>query len=365
MLNAKMPFAKNDITPSWVDSCLRDAGVIDVARVVSVRAEPIGGGSGGSVYRVSLDYDRSESGAASSLIAKLPPLCETDGQRIMIELGSPVIEARFYSELANHAGIRTPRCYFSAYDPRAAAGALLIEDLGGMRLGNPGVSVGDAKAAVRALAKLHATMWNSPLIAARQWLDWGNRIKPYVRRIRSWLDRLAEQAPGGLDDRAATIIESALVELPDAMSRLSRPPVTLVHGDPWINNFAFDGPSVDDVALFDWQLAARMRPGFDIACFLDIVPEYRTFPDDESWLAETNSLVHDYYKALTEYGVTDYSLADLLADRKLARTYTINAGLWSQFALQELIGPEFEHNVSEWSRRLVRRTDALDRAGML
>ena len=363
MANADFSHTRNDLSTQWLDATLRQAGAIGRSKVASVTVTPIEGGSGGSVFRVSLSYDTHESSAPVSLIAKLPPRKGTDAHRIMTDIGMPVTEAKFYRELANHVDARTPQCYFSAYDIENRTGAVLIEDLGRMRLGRPGVSLDDARNALRSLARLHASMWNNPMLQQKAWLDWRDRVKPYARCIRAWLDSLDQRFPCVLADRAAAIIESALQDLPSAISRLSRPPVTLVHGDPWINNFAFDDKSRDSAVLFDWQLAARMRPGFDIACFLDIVPEYRTFDNDDAWIEETDCLARNYHSALTEFGVSDYSLDDLLSDRNLARAYTVTAGLWSQMTLQDLIGPEFVRNVREWSERLVERTDALGRTG--
>ncbi len=361
MAHADFPHTQDDLSTQWLDSALRQAGVIDRSRVTAINVTPIGGGSGGSVFRVSLTFDSHEPSAPASLVAKLPPRTGTDAHRIMTEMGMPVVEARFYGELASHVDARTPRCYFSAYDVENRTGAVLIEDLGRMRLGRPGVSLDDARNALRSLARLHASMWNSPMLPHEEWLDWRVRVKPYACHIRVWLDGLQRQSPGLLADRVVAIIESALDEVPSAISRLSSPPVTLVHGDPWINNFAFDDEQPGSTVLFDWQLAARMRPGFDVACFLDIVPEYRIF-DDDACVEETNRLARDYHDALTEFGVSDYSFDDLLFDRNLSRAYTVTAGLWSQMTLQDLIGPEFEHNVREWSARLVERTDALGRA---
>ena len=49
---------------------------------------------------------------------------------------------------------------------------------------------------------------------------------------------------------------------------MAKPPLILTHYDARLENFVFSEPSATELALIDWQLMARLRPGWDIAYFL-------------------------------------------------------------------------------------------------
>src|SRR3990172_8382812 len=129
--NGKIPRSPEEITPEWLTSTLRDAGVISGARVTSVETESIGAGAGlfGQLARLRLAYDREEPGAPASLIAKLPTTHA--GNR---EIGNLFQfyerETRFYDDIAPMMRIRVPQCHVRIMDVPGDEYLLLLEDLG-------------------------------------------------------------------------------------------------------------------------------------------------------------------------------------------------------------------------------------------
>ena len=85
---------------------------------MSARPERLGHGQGfiGELARLHLEFDRPESAAPRSLIAKLPtPVAEN---RVLGELlGAYEREILFYQELAPELPIRLPLTYYSDFDP--------------------------------------------------------------------------------------------------------------------------------------------------------------------------------------------------------------------------------------------------------
>ena len=359
MTELLLPQSSGDLSAGWFDSALRVAGVIDSATVTSIRVEPLEGGTGASVTRVKLDYDRDEPGAPSTLIAKLPSPAGSEARHIMTELGMYSREARFYSELAGLVDIRTPRCYFNALDESAQTGVLLLEDLTAGRLGLSGITYDDAELVLRRLARFHAGMWDHPRLQAMDWLDWRHRSESYLALTRAWWNGILRDSSDLIDAGAAGIIDAAITNAPRAMSLLSQPPLTLVHGDLWPPNLAFDDGAEDPVTAFDWQLVARMRPGLDVGYFLDITSDFRALKDTEEWFEETGELLLRYHDAFIAQGARDYSVELLQRDRRLSYVYTLTADVWSQAYLKGHQGPAFEEGLREWSRKVVERTARL------
>ena len=359
MTDLGLPRSSEELTPVWLDSALRAAGVIDSATVTSVRLESLEGGTGASVTRVKLDYDRDEPGAPATLIAKLPSPAGIAARHIMTKLGMYVREARFYDELAGLVDIRTPRCYFNALDDSTQTGVLLLEDLTVGRLGQSGITFDDAVLVLDRLARFHAGMWDHPGLREMDWLDWGDRSDSYLFLTRAWWSEILRDSSHAIDEGALGIIEAAIANTPRAMSLLSQPPLTLVHGDLWPPNLAFDDGADDPVTAFDWQLVARMRPGFDVGYFLDVTSDFSNIKDTEEWFEETGELILGYHDALIAQGAGGYSVALLQRDRRLSYVYTLTADVWSQAHLKGLLGSAYEEGLRQWSSKVAERTARL------
>lgn len=103
--------------------------------------------------------------------------------------------------------------------------------------------------------------------------------------LRGW-ERFAETA-----DPAVAAVVLDVLERPERLAGpLARRPTTLIHGDLWLVNVAFE---TDQVTLLDWDLATSAPPALELALFLDgnssqvdatrdeIVEDFRTLWGDE------------------------------------------------------------------------------------
>ncbi len=208
-------------------------------------------------------------------------------------------EVQFYETIADHVEMRTPKCFYSAFDAASEDFVLLLEDVGHLPIGDQvaGCTLQQARAVLRAVAGLHASAWeptqfpnlishNNP--AQRDGMIGGFQVGwPVVNA----------QFPD-LIPASAQIAGEAM---PGAVGRLldemTRGPVCLSHADVRLDNIFFDG----DAALFvDWQSICTSSPEQDVAYFItqSVPPGVRAQED----------LVAFYHSELTKRGVT-YDLA--------------------------------------------------------
>ena len=68
--------------------------------------------------------------------------------------------------------VRTPRCYYSHFDPETGFALLVLEDLACARNGNSiaGCSVAEVARVLSTLAILHAAWWQARDVADASWL---------------------------------------------------------------------------------------------------------------------------------------------------------------------------------------------------
>lgn len=305
-----MPGSLSDLTPDWLTEVLRVSTPLGAARVTSVDSTAIGSGNGlmSQVARLRLSYDAPVPGAPGALIVKLPP--EDAGSRsVGVELGFFEHEARFYQDLAERTAIRTPRCYFTRYEPSDGAFLTLLEDLSGARLGDivRGCSEDEGIAAMRALAGLHASWWNSRALAdlpwlqtRREWLD--VTLSAFDEAWPAFVSRFEDE----LDEGQLRALASAHGLLGRSPNALSGGPPTLLHGDYKLDNMFFVGNG--DVVAFDWGLVMTGPAAFDVAYFLGLnfePPERRRYERD---------LIRTYVDSLAANGVNDYDLDRCVAD---------------------------------------------------
>jgi hypothetical protein len=296
------------MTASWLESAL---GV----EITSVEVEPIGEGAGfaGSVYRLRLEYEDSETGLPETLIWKtVSGDARTRG--FLTTLGAYEREARFYGQLAGGVAI-SPRCHFSQFDAEEGTFCLLIEDVSYMKPGDQieGCTFEEALAVIREVARLHSMFWAEQPDEELGWVPTFDGGSGYFKRMHSvaWrqLARTMERVPEGLIEAAQRIGP----RVSDVKVWLSRPPVTLTHGDLRLDNVFFGrGPNADGIKLIDWQAIRRGKGAYDLAYFLSTsVPvEMRKLRQYE--------LIGTYVETLIEGGVEGYSVEDCRKDFRWA-----------------------------------------------
>tara|TARA_A100001037_G_scaffold298327_1_gene321841 strand:- start:13595 stop:14629 length:1035 start_codon:yes stop_codon:yes gene_type:complete len=207
-------------------------------------------------------------------------------------------EIQFYDGIAQSVEMRTPHCFFAAFDESTENFVLLLEDIGHLRVGDQveGCTLPEAKAILSAVAGLHASTWHADgfpgLISHNNPAQRDGMIGGFQM---GW-PVVNEQFPEVIVPSAAIAGEA----LPGAVGRLldemTLDPICLSHTDVRLDNIFFDG---DDVQFVDWQSICTSCPEQDVAYFVtqSVQPHVRAQED----------LVAYYHSELTRRGV-DYDL---------------------------------------------------------
>lgn len=322
MAALSIPPNPDELQASWVTAALRETGVLSDASVVDIETQVIGEGAGliGQLARVRLRYDRAEEGAPASLIAKFP--AATPENR---EIGNIFRfyerEIRFYEELAHRVPVRVPRRYYSAMDLDRGDFILLLEDLGGLRLGDQLASCApeEGALAVRALARLHAAFWQKPELEALDWMPYTNdpvqksAQDSYARAWQPFVDHFGHRVP----PEVLRTAERLGGRISDILDRFVEPPRTIIHGDFRLDNLFFGSPSDGDpLAVIDWQIASRGRGAFDVAYFMSgsLAPEARRQCERE--------VLKEYHDILRrDGGAVGYSWDEFLRDYRMGALF--------------------------------------------
>ena len=317
MTSLNIPAGPEEITPEWLTLALRETGIITNATVSSVSLDTtvVSHGFAGQIVRVGVTYNFSEQGAPSSLIAKFPP--SYPQTRALLHRSDRLgREIRFYQEIAADVGLPTPQCYYGAMNVEAGRYLLLLEDLAPALVGDQvaGCSFEDSDLAIRHLAKLHATWWESPELDGLDWAPlWnvnGHMVEAtYSQSWHSFLELLGDRLTPSLID-----IGERLGRDPNYVrNQLAKPPRTLVHGDYRLDNlfFATDEGTAPITAV-DWDICRRGRGVYDAAYFItgSLHPEQRK--------REEIDLLRSYHSVLVENGISGYSFEQCRYDYRLA-----------------------------------------------
>ncbi|MBW3539335.1 MAG: ecdysteroid 22-kinase family protein [Planctomycetes bacterium] len=328
-----IPQTTTEITPEWLTAALRKGGVLRDGGVAACRVTPIGQESGfaSRLARVEIDYDRPQSKVPAALVVKLGT-SSRDELRSATLREKNIREARFYQQVAPHAGIRVPRCYYSACEADGTGFVLLLEDLSHGRFGDvaAGWRVADAERAIDRLADLHAAWWESPRLARYEWLptyatNSAEQLGRLVERRKEFLRRYGTIAAGEAQDLTRRLGP----QHEPLLNRLQGPPETLLHVDAHLDNVVFvpaeDG---DEAVFFDWQGVRRGLCVVDLALFVNCTaPDQRR--DHETRLLER------YHARLAARGIEGYPIESCLEDYRIALLRwwigTVN-GLGSDYA---------------------------------
>lgn len=308
MTASSFPLKPEEVTAAWLES------VLDVA-IHGAKVKPIGEGTGfaGSVYRVQLNYEGSGVELPDTLIWKTVSGDERT-REFLTTLGAYERESRFYGQLAADIEL-APRPFFSDFDPDSGVFCLITEDVSYMRPGDQveGCTFEEAAAVTQSVAEFHSTFWTEVPDERLNWVPAFDGGSGYFERMHSvaWrqLERSLDYVPRGLVEAAHRVAP----HVSDIKSRLSQPPVTLVHGDLRLDNvFLGDSSHGEGIKLIDWQAIRLGRGMYDLAYFLStsIPVELRRQRQGE--------LIATYSESLSLNGVTGYTLEDCNEDFRWA-----------------------------------------------
>ncbi len=319
------PVNPAEITAEWLTSALRQSGAIKDATVTSFDAKVIGEGAGfmGELAKLSLTYDKAEPDAPQSLIGKFPAAAmENRGVAMFFRFYER--EVNFYEQIAEQVELRTPRCYFSAFEPSNGDYLLLLEDMAPAIVGDQiaGCSVNLAQLAIVELAKFHATWWNSPELDKLDWMP-GYDAEWYIQAVedgyaQAW-EPFVEFTKDYLSPEMAGVCKRFGMSVRKVMNIVGREmPTTIVHGDFRLDNLFFASPQGGSpFAVIDWQLSSKGGGIFDVAYFV-----CGTLPEAERKATERD-LVKLYNDTLIEHGVKDYSFDQCWHDYRLSALFLL------------------------------------------
>ena len=207
--------------------------------------------------------------APATLVAKFAPA--DPKLRAHLARGGTARETRFYTEVADRAGLRAPRCYYGAIDEASGRSVLLLEDLTALRPGDnlAGCGLDDATLAVRHLARFHARWWEHADLAGFAWMPvlFDDPAAAQNLYRASWGPFLA--AWGHLvPERARAVGEWFASHGATVWEQIAAPPRTLMHGDFRLDNLLFDIEGAPEpLAVVDWQGVKRGKGVADLAYF--------------------------------------------------------------------------------------------------
>jgi Ecdysteroid kinase-like family len=285
---ADVPSSIDGLTPQWLTDAF-GVGVFDV------RTERIAQDSGFSslLYRLHLTGD----GVPSTVIAKLPAQSEARGAMEM--LGGYRRELAFYQEVAGRAPMQTPQVYAARMVAGTADFVLLLEDLQHWHNADhlAGLSVGQARLCIDALAGLHA--WSIRDADVRVLQQFPSIDSSIARELlvpafgpgwHVYVDKSSASVPSNV----AAFAEQFTCRADGALTALTERSM-LLHGDIRADNLFFDG---DDIKVVDFQFASRGVGAADVAYVVSQgLPTAVRRGHDEA-------LVREYLERLAERGVT-------------------------------------------------------------
>ena len=270
-----VPTSVTDLTPTWLTQALASSGALSGGEVLAVDVQIIGEGVGmvGQLARLTISYSADVSGLPQHMIAKLPSPYEAN--RVQMQMFRYYTrEALFYREVAPKAGVRTPRCYWSAIDFENNLSALLLEDLGHLETSDQiaGMTPAHAERAIKAIASMHAKWWGAPELDSIEWMDYGNgpvTMQAVPLFDYAWPVFLANGFEKLLSEEQIVLGEAVKNHFGTLLNDFGGDPRTICHTDFRSENMFFGEPGTDeDVVVLDWQLTTRSGGPYDVAYLL-------------------------------------------------------------------------------------------------
>jgi aminoglycoside/choline kinase family phosphotransferase len=233
-------------------------------------------------------------------------------------------EVNFYEQVAEQVELRTPRCYFSAFEPSNGDYLLLLEDLAPAQVGDQvaGCSAKHVQLAISELAKFHATWWKSPELDKLDWMP-GYDAEWYIQAVedgyaQAW-QPFVEFTKDYLTPELADVCKRYGNCVRKVMNMVGREmPTTIVHGDYRLDNLFFASPEGGPpFAVIDWQISAKGGGIFDVGYFVG-----GTLAEAERKATERD-LVKLYHDTLVQNGVKGYSFDQCWEDYRLSALFLL------------------------------------------
>ncbi len=317
------PTTTSELTAEWMTDALRGSGTIGSdtsVDAINIDLGAAGVGFMGEVAGVDITYSGDAAGAPARVMAKFA----TNVPEIRTMMHPTRVyerEHRFYEQLAAETPVRTPEVYHVTCDvsddPMAERYMLLLEDLGGLELGDQlaGVSPEQAESALVGLARHHARFWNRAGLENASFAPTinGPLNKAGQGIYESSLPGFKEVFADALLPEMVPVAEAYGSNHPLLLDRFEAMPHTLVHFDYRADNLFFDTDG--SVVVIDWQSISIGGGSADVGYFLGqnlAIADLRAHEDD---------LLHRYHDTLVAEGVTGYEFDQFFDDYRMAVLY--------------------------------------------
>ncbi|MFK7919354.1 MAG: oxidoreductase family protein [Ilumatobacter sp.] len=355
---ATLPTTTSEITAEWMTEALQGSGTIGADVTVSeVVLDPAAAGVGfmGEVANVGVVYSGDAADAPTKVVAKFA----TNSPEVKTMMHPTRVferEHRFYEQISVSTPVRTPDVYHvtcnTSEEPLAEEYLLLMEDLGGLVLGDQvaGVSPEQAEAALVGLARHHARFWEGA----------GLENAPFIPPINGLLNKAGQgiyeaSLPGfkevfghALRPEMVAVADAYTANHPQLLDRLAAMPNTLVHFDYRADNLFFD-PDDGSVVVIDWQSISVGGGAADVGYFMG----QNLSPADRR--AHEDALLHRYHDTLVAEGVSNYDFDTFFDDYRLGLVY---GWVIPVFAVGSLDASS-ERAVALWTNVIERIQDAI------
>ncbi len=308
-----LPETMDEVTPAWLQQAVQGHPAFKGKRIARLRATPVGQGIGqmSAIARVELGYE-GMAGPESVVVKLHAPFQAMRNVGLRYEMF--VRETAFYQSLAADVTVPIPTVYFVAWDPATARNAMVMQDMSGWHWPDQltGATQVQAEACIDALAKLGARHWGADF-SRYAWLP--DTHQPVLKQLaddyRQVVPLTLQRLGAFLSPEERTAGERIARNMDWICESIAKPPQILTHYDARLENFVFRDVRARELALIDWQLVARLRPGWDVGYFL---ATSLTEVDRRRW---QGALIERYLEGLREGGVRDYGAAAFATDFRL------------------------------------------------
>ena len=325
----QLPASPDAMTPGWLNAALAGVEGFD-SPIVGLTTTNVGAGRGFTSDLVRVERELERPGASpSTLIAKFSTGASHTRDLMKVAYAR---ESTFYARFQADAPVRSPRCYFVAYQPEQVRYVLLLEDLGHLDGGDQIEGTSDARVetAVRQLARLHAHFWNHPdlrtaLPRAQDDIDFESARELFREGLGELRRTHSARYPRFLEIAEVLLGMLSIEGFDPKLLRPGRGDHTLLHGDYRLDNMFF-GDEDGAITFIDWVVRAG-RGGGDLGYFL-----FQSLTTEQLH-AHGSDLMKLYHRTLREHGVHRYSLRKVRSDCEMVLAQLVSNQLIPQAAI--------------------------------
>ena len=317
------------ITPRWLDEAIAPQGVSrrrGEGGIESVNVQEIGEGVGqlSRIFRVEIvggeDYP-------ASVVVKLP---SDDPQAFRMCRRMSLYRREFlsYRRVTPALGVATPNLLFGEFDVRTHRFVLVLDDVANWWYGRArgrdqlqGADASEARAAVRAVARIHAPFWGQTDRTSESGSEARTAKAPSEHPLSEFREIFRPLVRWALQFVYVKSLPAALARFPEAfnsrhrefvaafgpfvaaqLAAASSGPKTFIHGDYRLDNMFFSSREAERFAIVDWQAAAIGCGLYDLAYFVCTSVSRALRPRIEGELLE------EYHGELCVRGVREFSI---------------------------------------------------------